>query len=313
MFLSTKIDGHSGLNESFRLQKLETYQFKANNDVSGTVITSNKPIAVVSGSAAATVPIGVRVGDYQYLIEQMIPTKYWTTTFIIPPIYPRQLFILRFFADHDNTEIQYYKSTKHYAVYLEKGAMEEVLLAADPVVVKSNKPISVIQYGEEGDYMNGDPFMSTAQGISQYTDSYKFVSQTTYSNGNTLAITIQKSNVNGLLLNGLSLSNFVVNNVSVPSPMDQYITMFVNISYNSYYHLQHSGGVKFGAVIYGLPASSIGFGYPLKFSFNANGIFHTINKRKFLNIIFLVRISIIIRCLNIKVMFRQYLISFILI
>ncbi|XP_060583263.1 uncharacterized protein LOC132739566 isoform X1 [Ruditapes philippinarum] len=267
--ISTMLNGYQGSNVTFQLQKFESYQFKANRDISGSVVVSSKPVAVISGSAYAEVPVGI--GSIQYLTEQMVPTKYWTTKFIVPPIYPRLYFILRFFAIHDNTEIQYHNNTKHYAVYLSKGSMEEILFATDSVVVIANKPISVMQYGHDGDNMAGDPYMSTAQGILQYQNSYKFVSQNVYTSGDTLAITINKNNVSGLILNGHSMSYF--NNakrVNVSSPMDQYVTIFVNITYNTYYHLYHSGGLKFGAVIYGRPDTAIAYGYPLQLSLIAN-------------------------------------------
>ncbi|XP_060583262.1 IgGFc-binding protein-like [Ruditapes philippinarum] len=126
--ISTMLNGYQGSNTTFQLQKFESYQFKANHDISGSVVVSSKPVAVISGSALAQVPSGI--GDYKYLIEQMIPTKYWTTKFIIPPIYPRLYFVLRFFAEHNNTEIQYHNSTKHYAVYLSnKDQWRRILFA----------------------------------------------------------------------------------------------------------------------------------------------------------------------------------------
>ncbi|XP_060583264.1 uncharacterized protein LOC132739566 isoform X2 [Ruditapes philippinarum] len=266
--LYTMLDGHRGSNTTFQLQKFESYQFKANNDTSGSVVISSKPVAVISGTASAKIPPGI--GDYQYLTEQMIPTKYWTTKFIVPPIYPRLYFVLRFFADHDNTEIQYYNSTNHYAVNLTKGSMEETLFTTDPVVVIANKPISVMQYGYDGDNMYGDPYMSSAQGILQYVHSYKFVSQNYYDSSNTIAVTINKNNVSGLILNGHSMSYFNAKRVNVSSPMDEYVTLFVNITYNTYYHLHHSGGLKFGAVIYGRPGPALAYGYPLQLLLNSN-------------------------------------------
>ncbi|XP_053381610.1 IgGFc-binding protein-like isoform X2 [Mercenaria mercenaria] len=267
VILSTVIDGKRNTYLTFQLQKFETYQFKVNNDVSGSIVTSSKPVAIFSGSALAHVPAGI--GDWQYLVEQMIPTKYWTTRFIVPPIYPRRHFVVKLFTDQDNTEVHYYNSTDHFALNMNKMTSVELLFSTDPVTVLANKPISVIQYGHNGDKMAGDPFMSTTQGITQFKNSYKFVTQKYYSRvgSNTIAITILKNSTGGLLLNGHSMSYWSAKNVSVSPPLDQYTTLFVNAIHNSYFHLYHSDGIKFGAIIYGRPGNLVAYGYPLQLSF----------------------------------------------
>ncbi|XP_053380360.1 uncharacterized protein LOC128548862 [Mercenaria mercenaria] len=260
------MDGKRNINRTFQLQKFQAYQFQAKNDIGGSIVTSNKPVAVFSGSVSASVPVGI--GDYQYLVEQMTPTNYWTTRFIVQPIYPRRHFVVKLFANQDNTEVHYINSTNHFAVYMNKRTLVELLFSTDPVTVLANKPISVIQYGHDGDNMDGDPFMSTTQGIAQFQNSYKFVTQNYHPRGsNTVAITILKNSTGGLLLNGHNVSYWNAKDVSASPPMDQYITLFVNVSYNSYYHLHHSSGIKFGAVIYGRVSKSAAYGYPLQLSF----------------------------------------------
>ncbi|XP_053380292.1 uncharacterized protein LOC123562940 [Mercenaria mercenaria] len=272
--LKALTDNHKSTNISFRLQKFETYQYKSANDVSGSVVTSNKPVAVFSGSSGANIPVGI--GDWQYLIEQMIPTKYWTTNFITPPIYPRRHYVLKFFSDQDSTEVHYYNSTNHFAVFMNKGSVAEFLFGTDPVVVLANKPISVIEYGHDGDNMIGDPFMTSVQGITQFQNSYKFVTEKYYYNSdivNTIAITILKNSTDGLLLNGHSMSYWNAKNISVSPPLNEYITLFVNVSYNTYYKLHHTSGMEFGAVLYGGLHVNAGYGYPLQLTFNDKGNF----------------------------------------
>ncbi|XP_053388542.1 uncharacterized protein LOC128551669 [Mercenaria mercenaria] len=106
--------------------------------------------------------------------------------------------------------------------------------------------------------------MINAQGISQFSNSYSFVTQNLYdAMSNTLAIIIQKDNIGGLLLNGQSLS--ILNPTSMPAfhPTEKYVSVFVNVSHSSYFHLYHNGGEKFGAVLYGRFGSNVAYGYAL--------------------------------------------------
>ncbi|XP_053372629.1 uncharacterized protein LOC123560550 [Mercenaria mercenaria] len=255
-------NGISYNTKTVRLQKYETYQLSANYDLSGTVISSNKPVAVFSGSAYSQIPVGV--GGSEYIVEQMIPTKYWTNMYIAPPIYPHNYFIVRIFADDNNTEMHYYNSTNHFTAYMNRGSKLEILFGSDPAVLISNKPVSVVQYCTDNENMYGNPFMTTVQGISQYVDSYKFKTESYDSLDGALAITVNKHNASGLTLNGRSMSSWNAKTISVASPMEDYLTLFINVSYNTFFNLHHTGGIKFGATLYGLLGDSMAFGYPLK-------------------------------------------------
>ena len=79
-----------------QLQKFESYQFKGPYDISETIIKSDKPVAVISGSSGSKIPVGK--GDWQILTEQMIPTNLWSYEYIVPPIYPRWGYVVKIFA-----------------------------------------------------------------------------------------------------------------------------------------------------------------------------------------------------------------------
>ncbi|XP_053408081.1 uncharacterized protein LOC123560552 [Mercenaria mercenaria] len=255
-------DGKSYTTAKVRLQKFQTYQLLVNHDLSGAVITSNKPIAVFAGSAYSQIPVGI--GTYNYIVEQMIPTKYWDKQYIVPPFYPHNYYIVKVFADEDNTEIQYYNSTKHFAAYMDKGSFVEILLGSEPVVILSTKPVSVIQYFHDGENMYGNPFMTTVQGLGQYLSSYKFYTENFDSTTSTIAVTVKRNDSSGLILNGKSMSSWSAKTRNVSRPVEDYVTLFVNISYNTFYNIHHTGGIKFGATLYGRFHPYTAYGYPLQ-------------------------------------------------
>jgi hypothetical protein len=142
--------------------------------------------------------------------------------------------------------------------------MHEVLFGSDPAVIVANKPISVIQYLADNEKMYGNPFMTTVQGMSQFVNSYKFITENADTQNSTIALTVLKSNMESLKLNGRNISLWNQTTVPVSKPLDNYITVFINISNNSLYELEDSKGEIFGATIYGLLDSLTAYGYPLQ-------------------------------------------------
>jgi hypothetical protein len=255
--------------EHIQLNQFETYQLLVTYDLSGALITSNKPVAVFSGSSYSQIPAGI--GIVNYIVEQMIPQKFWSNRFIVPPIYPHNFFIVKIFVDYDNTEVHFYNSTHHFGSFLDRGSNQEILFGSEPIVILSTKPISVIQYCADNENMYGNPFMSTVQGISQYENVYKFVTESYSGVKSTVAITLKRNDMSGLSLGGKNISSWNAIIIPVARPMEEYVTIFVNVSYNSLFRLQHTGGIPFGATLYGLLSTSYSYGYPLQLAFSNTG------------------------------------------
>ena len=68
-------------SSTITLNSMETYQIESDNDLTGTRITSSKPLSVFSGSDCASVPQGTSYCEY--LVEQVPPTVTWGSTFLV--------------------------------------------------------------------------------------------------------------------------------------------------------------------------------------------------------------------------------------
>src|SRR5690606_29547875 len=81
----------AGVPYQVAMERGHTYQLRnvggEGTDLSGTVITSNKPVAVFSGHQCANVPIGVPFCDH--LVEQLTPTVTWGRSFLTEPLATR--------------------------------------------------------------------------------------------------------------------------------------------------------------------------------------------------------------------------------
>ncbi|MFA6570943.1 MAG: IgGFc-binding protein, partial [Bacteroidota bacterium] len=150
-------------------------------DLSGTIITSTKPVAVISGNRCANVPSTEQGCDY--LIEQEIPTYAWGKSYYVSPIYTRakNSYIKIFSKDAENT---IYRDGSMIASLKTKGGIETegwLTMRADqgkprPVVISGDRPISVSQFNpSRGDDNTGiDPFQINLVSKEQFQKEFYF-------------------------------------------------------------------------------------------------------------------------------------------
>lgn len=171
------------------LKRGDAYLVQANitennpwGDLTGTEITSDKPIAVFGGHQRATIPIR-QVADLfsrDMLFEQMPPVDTWGTLHIVGPFAPPKNPIdigsdlFRVVAAYDNTSVDV--NGVNRAVLL-KGQNVELPLTA-PAVITSSRPVLVAEFkktsGDRGDATRmGDPFMVIVPPREQYLPSYR--------------------------------------------------------------------------------------------------------------------------------------------
>ncbi|XP_071963191.1 uncharacterized protein [Antedon mediterranea] len=159
--------------------------FSDQDDLTGTRITSNKPIVVLSGSKCADVPRGVRYCDH--LVEQLPPFSKWGKTFITTPLYNRtggDRF--RVIAGKDNTEVTLNNGDKRT---LNRGKYVEIdIKSTMSYVINSTEPILVMQYGKGGaaDNTKADPFMMMVPAIEHFTHDVMLVTLDNAVNGQVL-------------------------------------------------------------------------------------------------------------------------------
>ncbi|XP_071823151.1 IgGFc-binding protein-like [Apostichopus japonicus] len=150
----------------FGLQRGQTIQFQSANDLTGTQITSDKAIAVLSGSTCTEVP--QKTSRCDHLVEMIPPVDTWGKRFSLQPLLDRDSgYIIRIIAARANTVVKVSGET----VQISRSGqfMEFNQLAKFPLGINSNKPVLVVQYakGMQADGV-GDPFMVIIPPIEQY-------------------------------------------------------------------------------------------------------------------------------------------------
>jgi IgGFc binding protein len=166
----------AGVPYTITLNRLQSYQLQATTaggDLTGTLIVSDKPLAVFSGHACADVPVNKASCDH--MVEQIPSTDTWGSTFITVSLASRSGGdIIRILANTDNTSIQVRGGSTVDAT-LNAGETKE-FVGLDINRITADKPVLVAQYsqGQSVDSVQSDPFMMLITPAIQFLNSYVF-------------------------------------------------------------------------------------------------------------------------------------------
>ncbi|KAK6173592.1 hypothetical protein SNE40_017013 [Patella caerulea] len=126
------------------------YDMNSNCDLGGTLVTSDKPVSVLSGSSRV-----VGNGACGYAVEQVIPVELWGNKFLVPDLYDISDYRIRIVAGHNGTDIFVTMngevSSGKTEIYFmnECGVMDLDVADRSSVSVVGSRGISVTQYSLE--------------------------------------------------------------------------------------------------------------------------------------------------------------------
>jgi hypothetical protein len=142
------------------LQTGEVYRFFSGHDgedLTGTRVQSDKPVAVYGGHVLAYVPFNVPYADHLY--EQIPPVDLWGRHFVTVPLRGRNGGdLIRLLASNDNTHVSI---NGEVVAILNRGQFYETVLT-QPASILADQRILVGQLaqGTELDHTIGDPFLT---------------------------------------------------------------------------------------------------------------------------------------------------------
>lgn len=163
-----------GVPFSISLNALETYLLEtdtAGGDLTGSIITSDKAVAVFGGGRCLNIPLGTAFCDH--IVEQLPATGAWGQSFLTAPLATRtggDLF--RIIARDDATDILVDGVNSGS---INRGAFLELNLASATYhTISATGPVLVMQYskGTNADGVTSDPFMMMIPPTEQFQDGY---------------------------------------------------------------------------------------------------------------------------------------------
>ncbi len=229
----------------------------AEHDLTGSLITSNKPVAVLSGHDCAEVPNNTQACDY--LVEQIPSTDALGDDFLVAPLATREGYELRVVAAHDSTDVSIDGAV---VATLDTGEFHSILVEVEGTAlhVETSEPALLVQYslGRQHDNRDGDPFMMLVVPTSQFDDNVlaATVPSEVIVFDNYLTVVIEATEAGGMRVDGSPIAE-----PFTPIGSTGYAYAHVAVADGSH-RLEHLGyGVTFGAYAYGF-GNFDSYGYP---------------------------------------------------
>ena len=168
---------YPGIVYSYEIQKQQIIYIAAlTTDLTGTKVTSNKPISLFSGHECAFIPYETRSCDP--LIEQIPPTYMWSTVHFLAPVSTRISYIVKIVAAYDSTTIKIYCNNTINTYIINAGEYMTVTYNNQQYCgVYASRQVLVAQLSHSyNSDMNGHAMMTLIPATTHYTN--KIVSST---------------------------------------------------------------------------------------------------------------------------------------
>ena len=241
------------------LNKLDTYLIANENnyDLSGTIITSNHPVAVLSSTfASSSLP----------MMEQVVPVSSWAYRYIIPDIHAgsRHPSYIRAFASERDTYINTYYNGHPGTMHLNEGDFIETIFENSPYVMTSNKPIMVMQF------MTSYTAMTYLPAISQFGNSFSIPPRVP-NWSNYLVLIASEHDEAGITFEGQTIpsrqrtSKIMVDNV-------RYVVTTYSLLAGTERVFHSSSAGRFGGFVYGSYSTTVFYAYPFGLTLSETGI-----------------------------------------
>ena len=266
------------MHKSYIVNYLEVLNFHPyGGDPAGTIIESDTPVAVIYEDPSAIItPNATSSGTFDKTSSQLIPVTEWGTTYVVPPAYPRNKYLVRIFAYYNGTIVTAFSSTKTWSAMLNRGEFEELILpGTGPILVRGNKPISVYQYSfsQDNNY-DGHSSMILVPSLENFAKGpFTFATMVTLGFSQTFkdyaSIIIEKQFKDQLMYNGSSLQPLTTYSVR---NLDNYEVVIVKLNSTETVHTitNSDASARFGLLVYGISYTNQ-FGYVGGMSFNETG------------------------------------------
>ncbi len=245
--------------EVYQVQSLNASGLAGQGDLTGSYITSDKPVAVYAGSLSTTIPV-TSTGGWDHLYEQMPPINAWGMEYYAVPLALRAKHYFRVMSSQDTTAV--YIGSTMVTLY-HKGDFHEFILSGSAKIL-ADKPVLVSQYSpsknNDGVF---DGFMVILSPVSQAKNDVTFVAYTsTLVTNYYVNIVTPTSETGNIQLDGATLGGFN------PFPDDQrysYVQRSITMGTHRLRNLNPNEG--FIAYVYGF-GSNEAYGYGVGFNLN---------------------------------------------
>ena len=244
------------------INRFDTLQIETFGDLTGSLIESSQPVAVLSGNKKSIVRLDNTDEGVDHIVEQIPPVKTWGKIFMTFRIPGRQVDnIMKIVASADWTHVQISTCGHHSNFNLNMGEFKEVYTAADcHAYIEASHEVLVVQFVQsvrlhKPHYtQKTDPAMFMVPPVEQYAADY-IISLPNATDGffsNYFLIIIKDLDKKDLLIDERQITKTQMNNfISIQGT--HFVGGYIFVGKDSEVHtLRHkSHRSTFGAVAYG--------------------------------------------------------------
>ncbi len=208
--VTTSTGRPAGVPFTVRLRKGDVYSVGARweslgqCDLTGTLITSNKRIAVFSGHNCAYVP--PKIDACNHLVEQLPPVSAWGKHYYLGMLKERSRYTFRVIASQDLTKV--FEDSRLVAV-MRAGEYYENLNVNRHVQITADKPVLVAQFAQgfkNGDSV-GDPMMILVSPTQQFLNEYRIATPISGDWHHYINVVAPTSSIGEIRLNGRKIDS----------------------------------------------------------------------------------------------------------
>ncbi|XP_033744798.1 uncharacterized protein LOC117330530 [Pecten maximus] len=243
------VDIHSGETIELMLHRFDTFHLTSRGDLSGTLITADKAIAMFNGKANTAQNSGDVAG---HMIEQVPAIQSLGKIFIASPIpdYADDN-LLKFVASADKTFVKINCTDgweRSFVLTFAGDVTTRDLITPDYCTIEADKHILLTQLCRSNTD-NTKFSMIIITPIEQYAADYTFTTPSDSLYNNMLMVIVPVTEVNGLLLDGDAFSTGDI--ISTQIVQSHYAIRHIPVSEGAHTVRHISPIVTFGAYIYG--------------------------------------------------------------
>lgn len=193
----------AGTLKNFTLHRMQTLFISSSGDLTGTRITSNKPLSVVSGHECSAVPSFT--SGCEPLAVFVPPSITWGTDFLLAAFAGRNTGSVYKFVTTEETSLMLTCGNLTRELYIAGNSLEFSPIE-DFCYLRSSKPMLVVELAVSNSFDGtGDPAITLVSPIDQYVNSISFVSlpMSDFTDSYiTVTVPKENNNFNNVLLDG---------------------------------------------------------------------------------------------------------------
>ncbi|XP_026150193.1 uncharacterized protein LOC113122824 [Mastacembelus armatus] len=192
----------SGSQMVIDLQPYESVQLQSPHDLSGTRVTSQRPVAVFTGHTCTW-----QFSKCNFVFEQLLPVSGWGSSFIVPPLSIQTKYDSVFLQASQPTKVTVQYPSRQDVLSLTGGQFKELQYhSPETLSIQADQDIQVLLFFN-GVTLNKDkyydPFLMTILSTDRYCSSYSIEALQDFENQ--ILIVAQTSAIAELRIDGVNL------------------------------------------------------------------------------------------------------------